>query len=981
MTIYIDITQLEKGRANTGIQRVVKEFVKRASASKDVDYKIIIENEDPTEAKLIDNDEIKYFLNDIKNYKFKYKKDFDLLSLKPTSLTAFFDLDATWNIVLKREILYPLLKSNGFLIFNFIYDLIPILMPDLAHETTAKNFRSFINAVYENSDLVMFDSYSAQSDFLKIKNDFKINRNIPTRAIGLGSDFLKTNNSVENSEIINVLDKKYILFVGTIEPRKNQANVLKAFEEISEKYPDLNLVFIGKKGWKVESLIQKILTHPLKDNRLFWFDDIDDGTLSRFYQNAFIVTYLSKYEGYGLPVAESLSYGNVTVTSKNSSMYEVGKNFADYVVYDSLNELESLITLYYENKNLYTAKRDYIKDNFKATSWEQFYASISDIFKNFEKSIAVKKTHLDKLQFVFISIDKHNLQGTIESIDKYVDFVKEYIIVTQPKLIDTFKSISSKHKIILIDEEKILGKYKKDFAKRDHQSKNWLLRASLLNLDILDEEFIMLDDDNRPLKEIKIDKFIHKNGSYSAYYFYYLLDWHNYSTEYDKGQQNMKQILAKENYELLSYSSHAPQIINKSIFKEAVEKFFDIGLKIPIDEWSIYFNYAVSIYPCSFDKKVYETLSWPANQSDWSQRFSQKEVSFENYYKSLYDIDFFNLTDTYEQKVQKHVKQRESFVKTEDMFKEYVNILSKNNMVHKTSSFINKDMEFYLSNLPYFVIVEENSSLRINLNYKLLNLSNKKLDISLVSFLDGNYRTLRPLNGIKEGLYQESIVEFPVISNNLPEGIYDLSLNILVNNSYFFNGESPYHFKLIVVKDKDPLKVLGNPDIIQEEESETVREKTLKEAIKSIPFIGWLSRWTYNLLRLNNLKHTVFRHSQQIQNLQEQINKIIIDNDNLNKKMKQTIAKEIFYQSMSFQQRIDQFLFDAKMKLDSNSSKQLPDSLNFPQDFLDNYYISFENEFRGSREAILERSKEYLKYFDKSKVEKALDLGCGRGEW
>ncbi|MEA1892775.1 MAG: glycosyltransferase family 1 protein [Campylobacterota bacterium] len=921
MIVYVDITQLEKGRANTGIQRVVKEFLKRASLSKDIIYKIIIKNDDITALQIVDNSEIEYFLKDMQNYQFEKISLLDLSAVDTSTPTAFFDIDSNWNILLKRTELYPLLKKSGFLIFNFIYDLIPMILPQFAHETTAKNFSSFIDAVYNYSDLVMFDSLSAKNDFIELKDAQNISRDIHTRVIGLGSDFLKVDIKQQDPAIKEILDKKYILFVGTIEPRKNQADVIEAFETIAQRYPDLNLVLIGRKGWKVDALIQKILSHPLKDKQLFWLNDIDDNTLSQFYQNAFLVTYLSKYEGYGLPIAESLSCGNITITSKNSSMYEVGKDVADYVVYNSLNELVSLITLYCDHKELYEAKKRYIKENFKTTSWEQFYTSIADILKNFEKSLSLKQNHLKALQFVFISIDKHNLEGTIKAIDKHMNFVKEYIIVTQVKLLKEFQELQSSNKITLIDENEILTSHVEGFSSRDHQSKNWLLRASLLNLESLDDEFIMLDDDNRPLKEIGIEKFIAQDGSYNAYYFHNLLDWSHATTEYDKGQQNMKKVLSDCNYELLSYSSHAPQIINKKIFKEVVDKFFDIGLKIPIDEWSIYFNYAVSLYPYSFNKKIYETLSWPANPADWESRFSPKEYSFENYYKELYDIEFFKQSDTFEDKLNIKEQQLKAYRKSSDMFDENRDILSKNNMVHTIAEFKSEDMEFYLSNIPYFVVVEQDSDIKLSLNYKFLNPSNKAVEISLVIFLDGGYRTLRHFSKINTDSYQESIIEMSINSKNLKEDIYVASFNIMINNRYIYNPLSPYTMKLIVVKDKTASAVLGNPTLL-ESTCETEEKVALKTKIKSIPILGWCLRWGNNLLRLNNLKHRVHVQQKQIENLNQQLDDQQFQIQNLKQDIKffkkhidTAIAKEISFQSVSFQQRIDQFIFDAKIDL------------------------------------------------------------------
>ncbi len=950
MTIYVDITQLESARANTGIQRVVKEFVKRAALSTTVEFKIITFDDKDKKAFILDNSEIGSFLENMSDFKFTKNEKIDILNFKPQTPSAFFDLDSTWNIIYKRSFIYPTLKSNGFLIFNFIHDIIPVLFPEIVHDTTKANFIPFLQSVYDNSDLVLFNSFSSQKDFLDARAKFNTSRDIPTRVTGLGSDFLHTKTEVQDTLFKSIFGKKYILFVGTVEPRKNQADVLEAFENLAQKYPDLNLVFIGKAGWKNEQLLGKINTHELKDKQLFMLSNVDDNALKSFYENAFLVTYLSKYEGYGLPIAESLGYGNITITSKNSSMYEVGKNIADYVVYNSLNELESLISLYCEDKELYDAKKLYIKENFKTTSWDQFYNSISDIFVNYEKSLELKKHHLKSLQFVFVSIDKHNLEGTIKSIDENVDFAKEYIVVTASKYIQEFKKLTSKHPIKIIDENDILASYADGFSKRDHVSKNWLLRASLLNIDSLEDEFIMLDDDNRALKNITLDKFIAKDGSYNAYYFYHMLEWHYQNSEFDAGQETMRKLLADENYEMLMYSSHAPQIINKKIFKEVVDKFFEIGLKSPIDEWSTYFNYAVSLYPCSFNKKVFQTLSWPATPTDWDTMFLPDEYAFENYYKSLYDTGFFDKNDTYEQKIEKKQKQLAPYLKSKLMFEQNKDILAKNNMVHKTLLFKKDDAKVYLSNIPYFMVVESASDVKIRVNYKLLNPKVKKLDLAIVLFLDGGYRTLRNIK-IKNISYEEDVVEIPIVAHGLKEGIYDISFNIMLNNEYIYSDISPYRAKLIVVSGKQSSEVLGNPQLLeQENEMQEDKVMSLKSKIKSIPFVGWFSRWIYNILRMNNTKHRVYKQQQAIEELQRITEELRLENirckdelkieiinhkkeiemknaqmlnmlDSLQNSVKTDIAKQISYQSDSFQQRLDQFIFDTKIELKLKDEK------------------------------------------------------------
>ena len=924
MTIYIDITQLDRGRENTGIQRVVKEVLKRIGDTQDINYKILSYNSDISSMEVIQNSDIFPFLQDIKNFQFIDKKPIDITNIVPEDLTLFFDIDSAWNAPMKRANLYPALKANGFLIFNFIYDLVPILFPQYSHVNTVENFKPYINLVCMHSDMVFFDSMSAQNDFLDYKKTTNYTRPIPTRTIALGSDFLKKPIEVEEKNIKEILQKKYILFVGTIEPRKNQEDVLNAFEVLSEKYLDLNLVFIGKSGWKTDKLMHRIETHKLKDSRLFWLDNIDDNILSHFYQNAFIVTYLSKYEGYGLPIAESLQYSNITITSKNSSMYEVGKNYADYITYNSQNELEDTISLYYENSLLYESKKEYIKENYKPISWNTMTNSLVEIFNNFEKSITIRKKHQKLFQFVFISIDIKNLKGTVEAIDRFVNFAKEYIVITSPKLIEDFKQIKTDKKLTIIDETTILKKYAKDFHKKDHQSKNWLLRASLLNIDTLDDEFIMLDDDNRPLKDITIDKFISKDGSYNAYYFYNLLDWHHRDTDYDVGQQNMKEVLSKENYEMLSYSSHAPQIINKMLFKEAVDKFFDRGLNTPIDEWSIYFNYAVSTYPYAFNKKVFETLNWPDLPVYWEHIYLPQNISFENYYEEVYKNKTFTPSNTYAEKLQIKQNQVTPFLKSQEMFKENIKIIRSKNMAHGVCSFKANDIEFYLLDIPYYVILVENSAVRLKSNFKILNPTLKEVDIEIVLLLNGNFRNVKKITRLKNVKFQEDIIEIPISALKLEEGIYDITFDVKINSLYIFKQKSPYLMKLVVYEDETFLKYLED---IKTTKSLTFDKELVKSKIKSIPFFGWFGRFIYNILRINNLKHTAFINQNRIASLEHQnvmqqkqlisLQKQLIlkqkEIDSIRDTIDSKIAKEMHFQSLSVQHRMDQFIFDSKI--------------------------------------------------------------------
>lgn len=371
--IFIDLTQYIENRLNTGIQRVVNQYLRRA-LNDSLEISVLFCDK-KNKFFLLDNKEVLEFLNNVITYKFKTYTSIDIFDLS-TKEKIFFEIDSVWNSSYPRTLLYEKLKKENYKIYNFIYDLIPILFPELLHEKTKQNFEPYIKAIFKYSDKVFFDSKSARNDFLQLKekitNDSKT---IPTEVIYLGSDF-KEELSISNKFYENILSKKFILFVGTIEPRKQQKLLLDAFEVLYKSYPELNIVFIGKIGWNVEEFVYTLKTHPLRDKNIFHFENIDDVTLISFYKKAFLVTYLSFYEGYGLPIVEALKYSNITITSHNSSIPEVGLDFVDYIYNNSKTQLEEKIKYYLDNQEKYVNRKKNIQKKYKIPSWELFYNKI-----------------------------------------------------------------------------------------------------------------------------------------------------------------------------------------------------------------------------------------------------------------------------------------------------------------------------------------------------------------------------------------------------------------------------------------------------------------------------------------------------------------------------------------------------------------------------------------------------------------------------
>ncbi|OGH43498.1 MAG: hypothetical protein A3I49_00315 [Candidatus Levybacteria bacterium RIFCSPLOWO2_02_FULL_37_11] len=177
-----------------------------------------------------------------------------------------------------------------------------------------------------------------------------------------------------NNREINMTDlqkkygikKNFILFVGTIQPRKNIARMVEAISQI----PELELIVVGKKGWQYEG----ILDSPRKfgvENRVKFLEFVPDEELSELYKNAICFVLPSLYEGFGLPILEAMKYGCPVVTSNTSSLPEAGGDAALYFdPEDSSDIAEKIKKLLSDDK----FREDMIEKGYKQAkkfSWEK----------------------------------------------------------------------------------------------------------------------------------------------------------------------------------------------------------------------------------------------------------------------------------------------------------------------------------------------------------------------------------------------------------------------------------------------------------------------------------------------------------------------------------------------------------------------------------------------------------------------------------
>lgn len=172
------------------------------------------------------------------------------------------------------------------------------------------------------------------------------------------------------SKVEGLKINNFILFVGTIQPRKNLKILIDAFNMFLLINKDFKLVIAGKKGWLYKNIFEKVETMNLRKKVIFT-DHVTDEELIWFYKNAFCLVLPSLYEGFGIPVLEAMSYDCPVITSFSSSLPEIGDEASLY--FDPKNAadlLEKLQTLQDNNqlrKELISKGRQRIK----FFSWEK----------------------------------------------------------------------------------------------------------------------------------------------------------------------------------------------------------------------------------------------------------------------------------------------------------------------------------------------------------------------------------------------------------------------------------------------------------------------------------------------------------------------------------------------------------------------------------------------------------------------------------
>lgn len=251
-----------------------------------------------------------------------------------------------------------------------IHDLAYFYFPDEFLKKDLFKLKAWTEQSLTKSDKVIAVSKTTKKDIIKFYGT-------PTEKISvIYNGFEKESPAKGKKSIFDTLAKdlnikkgSYLLYVGTLQPRKNIKTLIQAFG-LSRDRSFNKLIIAGKKGWMYDDILAEAERLHIHDSVIFT-GYIPDEEVIALYQNAFCFVMPSLYEGFGIPILEAMAQGCPVVSSFSSSLPEVGGEACLYFDPTNPKELAEKLALLDTNKTMRNELITTGKKVIKSYSWEQ----------------------------------------------------------------------------------------------------------------------------------------------------------------------------------------------------------------------------------------------------------------------------------------------------------------------------------------------------------------------------------------------------------------------------------------------------------------------------------------------------------------------------------------------------------------------------------------------------------------------------------
>jgi glycosyltransferase involved in cell wall biosynthesis len=373
--LLVDVTELVRGDARTGIQRVVRSILSNWLKSPPAGWRVR-----PVYAryKLSGLYYAPENMEDILAGKVNPGYD-DPVEVWPGDKIILLDF-SPFDIHLQMEVLLDW-RQRGINISTVVYDLLPTQFPQFFPEDIPPVYRRWLDCIAQ------FDEAFCISRSVADDLGQWMTQNAGNRVRPLKINWFHLGNDIENSHpsaglpanalaMLNAWRKKpTFLIVGTVELRKAHLSVFKAFEQLWKGGLDINLVFVGKQGWRVEAHATQFRIRQKMNQNFFWLEDASDEMLDQVYRASACVIVASFGEGFGLPLIEAANH-DIPIIARDIPVFrEVAGAHATYFA-DSNNPaiIANCVKKWLDQLQFGTVKKS---NQIKLKSWAETSADLS----------------------------------------------------------------------------------------------------------------------------------------------------------------------------------------------------------------------------------------------------------------------------------------------------------------------------------------------------------------------------------------------------------------------------------------------------------------------------------------------------------------------------------------------------------------------------------------------------------------------------
>lgn len=245
--------------------------------------------------------------------------------------------------------------ARGARLVGMVHDLLPLEHPEWFREGLQSRFGEHLYQLAERAEQIFVPTAAVRSRLLERLRCQGPSR--PVNVLAHGGDFCTLMPTAEQIEGFTALlpapatsDDPLYLVIGTLEPRKNHALVLDAFDALWGQGKQPRLLFVGNVGWQVDRLLERLKNHPLLNKCLFHAGNLSDPALLWLIRNSTALIYVPKDEGFGLPVLEASMQSCPVIAADIPVLREAGRQWPCYIEPGCLPELIQAIDTFSQRK-------------------------------------------------------------------------------------------------------------------------------------------------------------------------------------------------------------------------------------------------------------------------------------------------------------------------------------------------------------------------------------------------------------------------------------------------------------------------------------------------------------------------------------------------------------------------------------------------------------------------------------------------------